>query len=234
MYLRLYYPRWIFIAGAGLILIIVLFVMWARQGGLIHDSNPPSPPQGQTKPYSLALTQAAWWFFIVFGSFVFIYLITGDYNTITEQALILIGLGTGTALGAFMINASKRDTANAQLNTLRPQEAELTAQVGQLTDPVALAENRAKLVELRKQIAEAESGLTKPVSEGFKNDILTDVNGITLHRFQMAVWTIAVGLMFLVGVYRSLAMPEFSTTLLALMGISAGTYLGFKIPERQN
>jgi hypothetical protein len=29
-------------------------------------------------------------------------------------------------------------------------------------------------------------------------------------------------------------MPEFSTTLLALMGISSGTYLGFKIPERQN
>ena len=28
-------------------------------------------------------------------------------------------------------------------------------------------------------------------------------------------------------------MPEFSDTLLALMGISAGTYIGFKIPERQ-
>jgi hypothetical protein len=28
-------------------------------------------------------------------------------------------------------------------------------------------------------------------------------------------------------------MPEFGATLLALMGISAGTYLGFKIPEKQ-
>ncbi len=27
-------------------------------------------------------------------------------------------------------------------------------------------------------------------------------------------------------------MPEFSATLLAMLGISAGTYLGFKIPEK--
>jgi len=82
MYLRLYYPRWIFISAAGLILVIVFFIMWARQGGLIHDSNPPAPPPGKMKPYSLALSQAAWWFFIVFGCFVFIYLVTGDYNTL--------------------------------------------------------------------------------------------------------------------------------------------------------
>jgi hypothetical protein len=28
-------------------------------------------------------------------------------------------------------------------------------------------------------------------------------------------------------------MPEFEGTLLVLMGISNGTYLGFKIPEKQ-
>jgi len=27
-------------------------------------------------------------------------------------------------------------------------------------------------------------------------------------------------------------MPDFDTTTLALMGISSGTYLGFKIPEK--
>jgi hypothetical protein len=43
-----------------------------------------------------------------------------------------------------------------------------------------------------------------------------------------------VGAFFVAGVYNSLAMPEFSTTLLALLGISAGTYLSFKFPERQN
>ena len=233
MYLRTYYPRWVLIATLLLIALVALFVVYARRGGLIHDSNPPAPGPGKLKPYSLALTQAAWWFFIVLGSFGFIYLITGDYNTISDQALVLMGLGTGTALGAFMINASKRDTADTQLSTLRPQLAQLTAEAGQTNDPVLLAEKRAKLLELRKQIVEAESGLTKPESDGFKNDILTDVNGIALHRFQMAAWTLTLGLIFIIGVYRSLAMPEFSVILLALMGISAGTYLGFKIPERQ-
>jgi hypothetical protein len=35
----------------------------------------------------------------------------------------------------------------------------------------------------------------------------------------------------LLGVWRDLAMPEFSATLLTLMGISSAGYVGFKIPE---
>jgi len=171
---------------------------------------------------------------------------------------MLMGIGTGTALGAFMVNATKRDTADAQLNTLKPEQARLKAEVDLLDaketelknkiagggttaadelalrdNAVALREKQAKLGELDKQIADAASGLSKPFSDGFKNDLLTDVNGITLHRFQMVVWTIVLGAIFLIGVYRDLAMPKFSMRLLALMGISALTYLGFKIPERQ-
>jgi hypothetical protein len=47
----------------------------------------------------------------------------------------------------------------------------------------------------------------------------------------MVSWTIVLGIIFISSVYRNLAMPEFSGTLLTLMGISSGTYLGFKIPE---
>jgi hypothetical protein len=35
---------------------------------------------------------------------------------------------------------------------------------------------------------------------------------------------------FIAPVYRTLEMPEFSGTLLALMGLSNGTYMGFKCP----
>jgi hypothetical protein len=34
-----------------------------------------------------------------------------------------------------------------------------------------------------------------------------------------------------VAVFSQLAMPDFSATLLGLMGISSGTYIGFKIPD---
>ncbi len=70
-------------------------------------------------------------------------------------------------------------------------------------------------------------------SQGFLNDLLTDENGYALHRFQMAVWTVILGFVFWGSVYRHLSMPQFDATLLGLMGISSGTYLGFKLPEKR-
>lgn len=46
---------------------------------------------------------------------------------------------------------------------------------------------------------------------------------------QIAAWTVVLGAIFIRQVYRDLAMPEFGANLLALMGISPGTYLGLKI-----
>ncbi|MFL5343382.1 MAG: hypothetical protein ACJ8AT_01235 [Hyalangium sp.] len=73
----------------------------------------------------------------------------------------------------------------------------------------------------------------KPLeSRGFIRDLLTDASGtISLHRFQLFVWTLVLGVIFCASVYRQLEMPNFSATLLGLMGISSGTYLGFKVPE---
>jgi hypothetical protein len=70
-------------------------------------------------------------------------------------------------------------------------------------------------------------------SEGFLNDVMSDPTGVSLHRFQMFVWTLVLGVIFIGSVYKNLEMPEFSATLLGLMGISSGTYLGFKVPEKQ-
>ncbi|HVH75069.1 MAG TPA: hypothetical protein VM755_09135 [Stellaceae bacterium] len=67
----------------------------------------------------------------------------------------------------------------------------------------------------------------------FFDDLLTDVNGIALHRYQMLAWTIALGIIFVYSTYRTLATPNFDANLLTLLGISSGTYLGFKFPERQ-
>jgi hypothetical protein len=69
-------------------------------------------------------------------------------------------------------------------------------------------------------------------SKGFLNDILSDTTGISFHRFQIVVWTIVLGFIFVRHVLNHLAMPEFSTNLLTLMGISSGTYLGMKLPDK--
>lgn len=266
---KLYNATWANICLAGLIGTLIGFYFLATRTNIIRDSNPPNPGEGlpiskkkYRRPYSLGRTQAAFWFFLVIASFLFIYLITNDYNTITDQALILIGIGTGTALGGAMIDASKRNSSNADLNTLLPEQARLKAEVDELirqqtdldakikaagaaaadVDKQALGELKVSLSQKQetlnatdKKIEEAKSGLSKPVSEGPIKDLLTDADGeITFHRFQILVWTIILGVIFCVGVNRTLGMPEFDGTLLALMGISAGTYLGFKIPERQS
>jgi hypothetical protein len=97
----------------------------------------------------------------------------------------------------------------------------------------------ASLIDQNKQPAAGQASTAvppeagKPVeTQGFLNDLLNDESGsLSLHRFQLFVWTLVLGVIFVGSVYRRLAMPEFSATLLALMGISSGTYLGFKVPE---
>jgi hypothetical protein len=71
-------------------------------------------------------------------------------------------------------------------------------------------------------------------SEGFFIDILSDDNGISLHRFQNFVWTIIAITVYLYKVSQvrtGCELPELSDTLLALTGISSATYLILRSKE---
>jgi hypothetical protein len=94
------------------------------------------------------------------------------------------------------------------------------------------AEPQQKTARLA-EVNTAVNNLPSPLgpSEGFLLDILRDETGVIYHRFQMAAWTVVLGFVFVISVYRSPAMRDFSATPLGLMGISAGTYIGFKIPD---
>lgn len=69
-------------------------------------------------------------------------------------------------------------------------------------------------------------------SQGFFKDVICDHNGASLHRLQMAAWTVVLSCVFWGSVWDKLVMPEFDGTMLTLMGISSGTYFGFKFQER--
>jgi hypothetical protein len=53
--------------------------------------------------------------------------------------------------------------------------------------------------------------------------------GPSFHRYQMVLFTLIPAVIFVAKTASALVMPEFDTTLLGLMGISSGTYLGFKL-----
>jgi hypothetical protein len=184
------------------------FFYLCKHSGIIRTPAHPAAP-GE-RPYSLSRFQMGFWFFLVINGYLFMYLITGELDTITDSILALMGIGAGTALGAALIDSQPAGTSTVTATT----ETNTTSTVTSVSTPVP-------------------SAPPKP-SQGFLRDILSDAgDGISIHRFQMFAWTLILGIIFIGSVYKDLGMPEFNTTLLGLMGISSGTYLGFKLPEKK-
>lgn len=236
---------WICLGG----LVGLLIGMWrlANKSDILRDSG-PKPKLPERKPFSLARCQMAWWFFWVITSFLFIWLITGAYDIITASVLGLIGISASTALGATAIDVGKRKESNGQLSRLKEEKLALDNEIATLGNQINItppptdlsqlqqtkATKQAQLDLVKEKIMELENKTSEQKSVNFRNNIFTDGNGsMSFHRFQIFVWTIVLGVIFLYSVWSRLSMPEFSATLLALQGISAGTYLGFKIPEKQ-
>lgn len=166
--------------GAALVAALWLALLYlGRNSGMLRDDG----NQGialQHRTYSLGRVQMAWWFAIIMGSYIFIWMMSQDIPAIGSQALLLMGISGATGLTAVGLNTGKQ----------------------------------------------------LPIGKGkFFEDILTDLQGVTLHRFQMLATTVILSVMFVIHVATTLTMPEFDGSLLALMGIAGGTYVGFKIPE---
>ena len=234
--------------GCFLLLALVALstIYLARRTTLLRNSC-AKRDDNKLPPYSLGRTQMAFWFVLVVTSFVLIWLITGEYDAITSSTLVLIGIGAGTALGADLVDSNKTSSGSSQVIELKAEQAALNNRINEikasLADPQNLPPHEADLrAELdTKQVRlnfvnfsldQLQGQLCPPASQGFVNDLLNDNGGISFHRFQIVVWTIVLGIIFVESVYSHLAMPEFSGTLLALMGISSGTYLGFKGTEK--
>jgi hypothetical protein len=74
-------------------------------------------------------------------------------------------------------------------------------------------------------------------SKGFFIDILSDSNGVSIHRFQNLIWSIIAIIIYVYKLNNSIlsnCLPELDTTLLALTGISNATYLTLKGKENSN
>ena len=86
----------------------------------------------------------------------------------------------------------------------------------------------------KNEISDSRPRLQNKPSQGFFIDILSDDNGISLHRFQNFAWTIIAIIVYLYKLSEAVsgsALPELSDTLLALTGISSATYLALKTKE---
>ncbi|MBY5521753.1 hypothetical protein [Rhizobium leguminosarum] len=68
-------------------------------------------------------------------------------------------------------------------------------------------------------------------SRGFVRDVLSVDGAPQLQRIQAIAWTLILGALFVWTVARNFRLPVFDPTLLLLMGLVSGLYLGFKAQE---
>ena len=209
-------------------------------------------PPPDAVPYSIGRTQAAWWLFIILAAYILIGLVTGNFATsINSTALTLLGIGAATAVGGVVISQSKNDNQQARDRTLLRRITNLQ-ELGTLKT-IAVA-NRTPVevsrhAELSRDLprggarrARRARRLHPPQRRRLRRRHEPGIERLPARhpercrrrqrpQVQLFACTIILGVVFVSGVLREVAMPVFSATLLGLMGLSAGTYFGLKIPE---
>ncbi len=188
--------------------------------------------------FSLGLCQMAWWFFIISTCYAFLWIALGDYKTFTTQELLLLGITAASGFGAFLVDDEKDSPGSpARVNSGLTNEQLRSRSVTELKKWLKEANdknNPAMLAELKKRI-EYYNVTNKVALQRFWNDLISEDNkgDPNFHRFQLIGWTAVFGFIFVQTVWHKLDMPAFSAEQLVLIGISNGTYLGFKWKDSQ-
>ena len=228
---------WIFVVLLVLIFLSFLFIPPIKKSIREALSDIGPAPASGFKPWSLARCQMAFWFVLVTVSFLSIWITTGALDTISGGVLTLTGIGSFAALGSTMIDAPVG--SQSKLYELVEKKKKMEQEIAELSSGELTEEKKKYLNDLTIDLGSTNQQISRmePVvhtSQGLLKDILNDQEGGTaFHRVQIVVWTLILGIIFIYSVWQTLSMPEFNENLLMLQGLSAGTYLGFKIPEKK-
>ena len=196
---------------------------------LLKESD-PIPPGGSNRPWSLGRAQLAWWTAIVFAGWFVILISTGNYESFTPEALILLGVSVATTATAGVVQKGKEqekakaDGANNELKTLS---------TNLVAAGVAPAVTIAAGQRIQQIVGEQKVAPVYQNNVGFFSDLLKDGDAPSLARLQAVLWTVALGAIFVWQVLSNMEMPAFSKELLFLAGISSGSFLFGKISERR-
>jgi hypothetical protein len=226
--------------------VIAVGAVWlgGRRSALVKDNLLPQIAPAQ-QPYSLGRWQMAFWFTLIFVAFIGIYIFNGNYHTITPQALWLMGISATTGISAIAVDIIKDTPVDAANRGLKALGLQTYADVERTRQEIASREQQLKAnpapnvaqqigLEIRDRqllLTAYENAIAPFVSDGWYKDLTTDSNGAALHRVQTLAWTLALGVIFVIGVIANRQMPQFDSSLLLVLGISSAGYVGFKYPE---
>lgn len=106
----------------------ITFVLMARKSSTLRDKEPLLDANGRVRtnvqpaeqPYSLSRTQLAIWTLLVIYAYLFIFLITGEYNTeIPRTILAILGISAATYATAASIDKEKATTKDKDGNVVK-------------------------------------------------------------------------------------------------------------------
>lgn len=189
-----------FVIVAGVLIAFGIRSKWA----FVRDDYgiPTSVLAVNERTFSLGKIQMTVWTVIVIVGFVLVAVAVKSFPVLNETLVALLGISVGTAVGALAV----------------VPEAVKTAKDAYDAEPAATKEIREAALQ----------GAAKSV--GIWTDISRSGQSPTpdLHRLQNMVFTAVLIGMFIYGALYSGGFPTFPPTLLALMGVSGGAYVGFK------
>jgi hypothetical protein len=235
------YPAYWEYLFAGFAILLAALIYLSAKTDLLRYVVGRRPSGLQRPPFSLGLVQMAFWFYLVLAAYVYICASTLQTHIPMGSVLGLLGISSTTGLAAVFVDKQKDASSQSQRNALLAEQTALNSRIAELSSvsivsgspaETELAQKKFRLAEVAAAIGQLPPPPVPAISKGFAEDILNDGDGISFHRFQIVIWTIVLGAVFVWSVYRNISMPEFDASLLTLMGISSGTYVGFKFPEK--
>ena len=198
-------PKWAVASFVILCTFVISFIWLSLRTQILMDGA-RSPDGSIGLRFSLAKAQLAVWFFVIFSTFLLIWLATGNYDTINSSVVGTLGISAGTAIGDAYIRSRQ-----AGLATAAPTAPTLLAPGFPGWKPWSIASHLRRMVR----------------------DMICDADGYSIYRFQILAWTAVLPMVFLSSVYYDLTMPAFRPELLYLLGLSSGTFIAHRVPETQ-
>jgi len=190
--------------------VVIIIVIACMRTPMMRDNAVAQLPVDQ-RPYSLGRFQMALWFCLILTSFLFIFVVTWDLNSITTESFVLMGISGATALASVAIDQSKDGPPGRVQKNLHAMGIHTRSDAEKLYEskderssddagtvieganiPAHSASgqgsNRSPTV---KQLwDEYEAQVRDFKATGFLKDLVEDANGPTIHRWQILIWTV--------------------------------------------
>ena len=138
----------------ALVLIVLVLGTLAATTDILRDPC-RRRPEG-VEPVSLARSQMAFWFVVIAAAFLFLWVMTGNIATINGTCLVLLAIGTTTALGANKI--SKGSNLRKDLSDALGKTAHEMLEMTPLEMSVAIKARKEALEATKQALAQSNPG----------------------------------------------------------------------------